>query len=587
MISLLPQDLINKIAAGEVVERPASVVKELTENAIDAGAKKISISLEQGGTTFIQITDDGCGMTENDAKMSLVRHATSKISSPDDLFNISSLGFRGEALASIASVSQFSLTTKHESSLSGYMVSLQSDEIEAVPTAANRGTQVTIKNLFYNVPARQKFLKKAQTEYTHILRYLQQFAMVHSSLDLTLLHNGKEIFHYLPGEWEERVAQVLGEEFQTRLVPVSGEMPGVKVEGMIAKPELVHATHKNQYLFVNERPVYDHFVSRSVLEAYDTLIPRGYHPAFALKITIDPSQVDVNVHPRKSEVKFLNPFPIMTTLKTAVRESLHAHDLTQTPELASVSSLYDAPSRTSSSVPAYKSAQKSNLMSFNPNRPSRQEVSQAMSFSEQMMGSIREIKKTPLEQKQWRIIGQIHLSFILVETPDGLQLLDQHAVSEIVNYFKIKKGYDEGVVTGQQLLIPTPVELSLEEMSLLEESNELLKKLGWEIDEISATSIQITSLPEILKVESISENIHEMLDAINEQRGMDIHKRELELIKYESCRSAIMFGDQLVHEEMESLLNQWMKTPNNAACEHGRPAAAKITIDQMRKFFNR
>lgn len=587
MIHLLPQDLINKIAAGEVVERPASVVKELTENAVDAKATKVEIKIEQGGVTLIQVIDNGIGMSEEDAKLSLVRHATSKISSSDDLFNISSLGFRGEALASIASVSQFDLVTKHQGCDSGFKVQLNGDEIDATPTAANQGTTVTVKNLFYNVPARQKFLKKAQTEYTHILRYLQQFAMVHPDLDLTLTHNGKEIFHHLPSSWEERVANVLGSEFQSRLIPVSGEIPGVQIEGLIAKPELVHATHKNQYLFVNDRPVYDHFVSRSVLEAYDTLVPKGYHPAFVVKVHVDPAQVDVNVHPRKSEVKFMNPFPIINALKNAVRQSLRDHDLTQTPEMSRITSSSNPSSSAPKHYPAYQSGSKTSLMNFSSSRPTPHQVSQAMEFSGQVLGTTRDIKKSPLEEKQWRIVGQIHLSFILVETPDGLQLIDQHAASEIVNYHRIKTAYDSGSVTSQQLLIPESIELNLEEMSLLAEHSNIFDKLGWEIDNLSAQSIQVSALPEILKVENINENIHEMLDELKEQKNLDISKRELELIKYESCRSAIMFGDEMTHEEMNSLLNGWMKTPNNAACEHGRPASAKITVGQMRKFFNR
>ncbi|MDZ4217006.1 MAG: DNA mismatch repair endonuclease MutL, partial [Candidatus Gracilibacteria bacterium] len=237
MIKLLPSDLINKIAAGEVVERPASVVKELTENAVDSRATRIEIKLEQGGSKLIQVIDNGSGMSEEDARLCLVRHATSKISSVDDLFNIHTLGFRGEALASIASVSQFSLVTRQEGSAQGSKVSLDAgQQLIWEPTAANEGTTVTVNNIFYNVPARQKFLKTPGTEFTHILRYLQQLSLIHPELELKLVHNTKTIFHYYRSDWQDRVEQVLGKDFSSKLLPLLARDEGIRIEGFIAKP---------------------------------------------------------------------------------------------------------------------------------------------------------------------------------------------------------------------------------------------------------------------------------------------------------------------------------------------------------------
>lgn len=577
MIKLLPQDLINKIAAGEVVERPASVVKELTENAVDAGATRVDIILEEGGTKLIQIADNGSGMNEDDAKLALVCHATSKISSADDLFNIHTLGFRGEALASIAAVSQFSIITKEEQAPHGFKVFL--DE-RLQPTreviSANKGTTVMVKNLFYNVPARQKFLKTPSTEFTHILRYLQQFALVHPELEISLEHNHKGIFHFFPTGLTPRVESVLGTEFSSKMLQIAAEQEGLQIEGYIAKPELIHATHKNQYLFVNGRPVYDHLISRAVLEAYDTLIPRGYFPAFVILLQIDPEKVDVNVHPRKSEVKFLQPSGIMSALTQLIRKKLNESDLIQERHFSSVAQLpktFHAPSVSEKS--------------WSTPQASPRHFKQSLSFGQEFSQGISSIRKSPLEERSWNVLGQIHLSFILVETPDGLQVLDQHAVSEIVNYHRLRTEHENGVISSQGLLLPASISVSHEEAAVIVEHQELLRQLGWEVDELSQTSFQLSSVPELLRVECLEEIFRGLIDLLRDDRHFSMSQRELELLKYEACRSAVMFGDALTMEEMKGLLNQWLETPNNAACEHGRPAAAKITVEEMRKFFKR
>ncbi len=591
MIKLLSQDLINKIAAGEVVERPASVIKELTENAADAGAKSIVIDLEKGGIELIRVTDDGKGMNEQDARLCLLRHATSKLSSVDDLFNIQTLGFRGEALASIASVSQFELITKSAEDTNAYRVTLnQQLEPQIEVHAANQGTTIQVKNIFYSVPARQKFLKTAQTELTHILRYLQNFALVHPSIELKIQHNGKQLFHYLSQSWEERVVSVLGKEFFGKLIPLEVETEELKISGFIAKPELVHATHKNQYLFVNERPVYDHMVNRSVLEAYDTLVPRGYFPAFVLRIDINPELVDVNVHPRKSEVKFKNLTGVIAPLKAGAHKALQAADLTQEKSLhenlfIQVPSFYPA-STQAKSFPS-KNYQSSFNAHSNTPRPSSAQVKQALNFSSSFSGSIREIQATPLEELGWRIIGQMHFSFILVETREGLQLLDQHALSEISNYHRLCEERKNGEICSQQLLIPEPLEVTTEEISLLEENKKLLESLGWSIDQLDSQSVQLSALPEILKIENIKNNFQDLITQLKESKELDMSSRELQLLKYEACRGAVMFGDALSTQEIEALVNHWLKVPNNAACEHGRPASARIPVEEMRRYFNR
>lgn len=590
MIQLLQQDVINKIAAGEVVERPASVVKEITENAADAGASSIEIQLENGGISLIQITDNGVGMEEEDAKLCLLRHATSKLRSADDLFNIQSLGFRGEALASIASVSQFEILTKTAESPHAYKIFLDKNLQPSVEiSAGNTGTRVTIKNLFYSVPARQKFLKTPTTELTHILRYLQNFALIHPEKELKLTHNGKQLFHYQISDWDQRVKAVLGQNFFDQLIPLLIDREGLQIKGFIAVPSLVHGTHKNQYLFVNERPVYDHMVNRSILEAYDTLVPRGYFPAFVLGMDIHPGEVDVNVHPRKSEVKFQNLSPIISALKHGVHQALQEGDLTQEKVLQEFGDIplpqgWSASNHTKA-IPSL--AKQSSFAQFPEKRPSSSQIKQSLDFSASFSGSVREIKQSALEEFQWRIVGQIHLSFLLVETPEGLQLLDQHALSEITNYNRLMKEHENAEICSQQLLIPELIELSPEELNILEENNDIMQSLGWSIDQVDSGSVQIEALPEILKIENINENIHDILTQLKESKDLDMTTRQLQLLKYEACRGAVMFGDALTSQEMEALVNKWLTVPNNAACEHGRPASARISVDEMRRYFKR
>ncbi len=587
-IHLLDQDLINKIAAGEVVERPASVVKELIENALDAQATRIVISLAKGGAEMIRIVDNGVGMSQQDAKMSLVRHATSKIQEAGDLFKLSSMGFRGEALASIASVSEFNLVTKRKEDELGTRVCLsKSQEVEATASAANTGTVVNVSHLFHNVPARKKFLKTAATEFSHILKYLQQLALVYPEREFRLEHNGKEIFHFHPEEFDIRVRQVLGAEAHSQLRPVDYEEFGIHVSGFISLPSWVHATHKNQYLFVNKRPVYDHLVSRSVLEAYQTMIPRGYHPTFVLKIDLPSDQVDVNVHPRKSEVKFLQPSQIITTLKRAVSTALRDADLIPKRSLTQGHVYQNTVPIQSPGIAVKRIATTTGPVAHFSKAPTRVQVQGAMSFSQSFSSGIEERKQAALDEHAWKVIGQAHASFILVETPEGIQILDQHALSEIVNYQKISKQYLESSVESQPLLLPETLDLTLEEVELMMDSKIILHKLGWDYDQISPNALQILALPEILKNENINDQFRDLVSQVHEQKSLEMTTRELELIKYQACRSAIMFGDILTKESMESLLNQWLSIDNNAACEHGRPSAAQLSTDEIRSFFNR
>lgn len=572
MIKLLPEDLINKIAAGEVVERPVSVVKELTENSIDAGATKIHISIEAAGTKLIQVTDNGRGMNEEDARLCLLRHATSKISSIEDLFSLRTLGFRGEALASIAAISQFTLITKPFGNLEGYRVTLgEYQKPEVHPAAAEPGTTVMVENLFYNVPARRKFLKLEATEFQHILRYLQQFCIIHPDIEITLEHNKQIIFSSQKNSLEERIQDLLGISFFESILPIEDMFPEGRIIGYIAKPIFVHASHKNQYLFVNRRPIYDYLISRSLLEAYETLIPKGYFPAYILSLELDPKTVDFNVHPRKAEVKFLHHSSVMDSIKKAAKKTLKKHNLIVDHRLFSGAK--------SPSFYTYEPHLKPELS----NSSSRESV---VSLPFHFSHGIQAIRN-PFEKRLWNIIGQIHNSFILVESPEGLQVFDQHAVSEIVNYSKLYKQYQQGAILSQQLLIPLAIHLSPEEKVLLEENRHIFEKLGWEITELSHQTFQVHIIPQVLRNEKIEINVHEILTSLKEEKILDIHSKELEILKYQACRGAVMFGDILSINEIKSLLSEWLEVENNTACEHGRPAVARITVDEMKKFFKR
>jgi DNA mismatch repair protein MutL len=600
-IQKLSQDVINKIAAGEVVDRPASVVKELTENAVDAGAATMVITIEQGGTKLIQVSDDGGGMDEENARLSIEPHATSKLNTITDLNSLHTLGFRGEALASISAVSQFELTTKTKDSISGIHLTHQSSQIHITETPAQTGTIIKVKNLFFNVPARQKFLKTVSTEFSHILNYVIQFSLIHPELNISLIHNSKTIINVKKSSWEKRVQKILGDEYFSQLVSLKYQSDSLTVKGFIGKPSYVHATHKKQHLFVNNRPVQDFILAKKVRDAYGTLIPRGYHPAYVLSLTINPEVVDVNIHPRKTEVKFQDQNAIYSAIYSAINQSIRNGNIISEADLSILknenSIMVSRSSRVSGSGfknPLDKKSLNSNAsiaasratMSQAPRSNMSSLSQESFHFSQSFKGGIS-FQKSGLEEREWKIIGQLNNSFILIETPEGLKVLDQHALSEIINYREISQKRENQGIDTQALLSPEIMVLNTQEEHVIAEHHELFKSLGWEVDRFSKNEYAIHAVPTSIIGKNIPEILRSMLDSILDESELNHLTFEEKTILSQACRSAVMFGDKLSMQEMEALISKWLHTEAKEACEHGRPSVININISELKKMFNR
>jgi DNA mismatch repair protein MutL len=590
LIKKLDQDLINKIAAGEVVERPASVVKELMENSIDAQANQIAIDLEKGGIDLIVIQDNGTGMSKEDASLSVERHATSKISTLEDLFNIQTLGFRGEALASISAVSQFILETKTKEGIEGTKLEIRDSKLEIRPYGCTEGTKITIKDLFYNVPARKKFLKTPLTEYNHILETITQFALINPQISFKLTHN-KTLILNLPkaNNWLERIKQVLGQDIAKDLLEL--KQPGtIEITGFIGKPEIARQNRKSQFIFVNKRAVSDFLIAKAVKDGYGSLIPRELNPVFVLNIKLPPQLVDVNVHPRKTEVKFKDMQEIYLTVLKTIQNCLAANLMP-----ARLKTETGQPVKTYTLKPQAASQTFKPSVSYQRNfkniqtKPSQ--ISQALEFSKQIL------KDEFVEQPEkavigaWRLIGQIHNSYLLIEAPSAILIIDQHAAAERILYERFKNDFATSNIKSQKLLLPLTLELSHREIEILKQSAEFLKNLGFDLESFSGNSFIVNSVPQELDKLDVKQTILGLINDLEEHdfnSAKSIDEKKDLVIKYAACRTAVKFKDRLASEEQIKLLQDVISMMDKInTCPHGRPFIMELTLDQLAKNFKR
>ena len=585
-IKLLPKELIDQIAAGEVVERPASVVKELVENSLDAGAKNISIEIENGGINLVKITDDGCGMSSTDALLSVAQHATSKIGNVADLFQIQTLGFRGEALASISSVSDFTLETRRAEDLSGTQIKIHDHQTENSAIGCPVGTSIAVRDLFYNIPVRKKYLKTAVTEFNNIVDLFLNYVLSYPEISFKLSHNGKMVYQYSSvTEWQDRLYEVLGAEISNFLIPVEFNSLELKVTGFIGRPQLARNNRRLQYLFVNKRPVNEFVIAKRIKDAYETLIPNNMFPVFLLHLHVEPSRVDVNVHPRKLEVRFSDPQKIYQLVYRCVSDALDKNELVKS---ILTPTFYSAPSVPESrpSTPGFSFQPSSNInsqpsMNYG-NRPANNWLPSTESAS-----FIRENQ----ENRDYRIIGQVHNSYIIVEAATGLRIYDQHAVSERVQYEKIKNDWLAGGIAKQQLLIPRTMSFSPGEASLLQTQLEKLVQFGFEITPFGQNDFAVNAVPQILAKKDYEAAIRELVSTLesndNENEGPEIDGAVNRVLNMMSCRSAVKFGDVLSFLEMTVLLDNLAKCDNRYTCVHGRPCVLEYPHAELEKLFKR
>jgi len=586
-VKILPDDLVNQIAAGEVVERPASVVKELVENAMDAGASEIEIQLEDGGKRLIEVSDDGSGMSETDALTALERHATSKIASFDDLLNVSTLGFRGEALPSIASVSRFTLLTCDNATGDGVEIDLVPGVERSVrPAARARGTTIRVCDLFETVPARRKFLKSADAELRQIVATVTSYALVSFRRSFRLTHNGRVVLD-LPAASDERdrVVQVLGSDVEPNLEPISMSVGSTRASGWVTRGARF-GSRRNQYLFVNGRLVKDRVLTHAISRATDAFDAHG-HPAIVLFLEIDPRLVDVNVHPAKTEVRFRDSGQAHVAVELGVRNALAGPEegagLMQARETAEsdggpVRDVPPTPGDSQSTLPPWPQGTLSPRYDATPlfqQNPVVQPPRQVAGFE----------REAPLGDLRGRVIGQYRDSYILVDMPDGLRLIDQHVAHERVLYEKLVKS-PPSAIGIQRLLQPVIYETGAAEKGLLETHLEELREVGFEIEPFSGNSFAISSIPTLMKRESVERFFRKLLDAAAADRS-HVEKLRDKLIATIACHAAIKVHRPMSGTEMSQLVADLLATDNPFACPHGRPIIVDIRHLDIEKHFHR
>ena len=580
-IKKLPENLINQIAAGEVIERPSSALKELIENSIDAAATEISIYLSDGGKTLIEVVDNGKGMTLDDLSMCLERHATSKISD-GDLMCIDSLGFRGEALPSIGSIANLCIESFDKSKSEAWKISIINSKKHVEPSIIRFGTKVTITDLFFKVPARLKFLKTNGTEIRYCKEVVKHLAMSHPKISFTLTIDSKNIFYWDKSErnnfegTKNRLNQVMGEDFINSSVSVEMERDGLMLAGMVGMPTLNRNTGREQYLFVNNRPVKDRNLIGALRGAYKGLIENNRFPVAVLFIDIIPQDVDINVHPAKAEVRFKDSAKVRSIIVSGVRKSLESAGLNTATEISNA--LIDKMSFSTKSI---------NEINYDSNNLDLNNIniSPSSRFTENFDSDSFEKKKTyPLGSA----IAQAHGTYIISENENGLILIDQHAAHERIVLEKIRAGFLNSNIQKQILLIPEVIELTEDHFDVIIKQKDNLLKLGLAIEEFDTNTILVREHPAILDKVNFSTLIKDIADEIiNFGSEFILSERLDNICGNMACHSSIRSGRLLLTSEMNALLREMEVTPNSSQCNHGRPTFIKLSVKDIEKLFGR
>ena len=576
-IKILPEILSNKIAAGEVVERPASVVKELIENALDAGGRKIIIEVEKGGSALIRVSDNGAGMGHDDALMAIERYATSKIYNDSDLFAIKTLGFRGEALPSIAAVSRFSLVTRDRNAEFGTEINIEGGKIKQVTEiGAPPGTMITVKQLFYNTPARRKFLKTIATEMGHVADGIAGIALGWPDIQFKLLHNGKTLKHW-PSATDpfDRVVDVIGKDFKNELYRIKRDANAISISGWVSSARITRSTSRGIYVFVNGRLVRDRVIQHALIEGYAQRLMKGQFPVAVLFIHVPFDQVDVNVHPTKHEVRFANQKRVHEAVAGAVTEILKVTDRSGW-----------GLKKTSEPIPSHISEQVSPFR-FRPHLIPSDNM-RPLSAG----GSTEPPDQTTLWGKKrfadLRVIGQLHNTYILCESAEALILIDHHAAHERILYEQIKNRSSAAPTSAQRLLIPETIECGYKESSTLERLIPDLKEVGLEIEPFGGNTFVVTSVPSLLSGREIKPLIIEIIEKMVEvgfAPGLENVIDECLILM--ACHGAMRANQPLTDKQIRLLLEQLDGCDNPSHCPHGRPTWIRWTTPIIEKSFKR
>lgn len=603
MIKILSNSTINKISAGEVIERPSSVVKELIENAIDADATKISITLECSGKNLIVIKDNGFGMTKDDLELAVLRHATSKLDEAD-LLNINSFGFRGEALPSIGAISKFKITSKKRENSSSYSLSVIGGKIEPTILAnINEGTIIEVRDLFFATPARLKFLRSDKTELAAIVLVVKKIALAHPAISFTLSHDGREIINVKsrehPNTIKDRIEEILGKEFTENATEVSLFRDGVEIYGYSSIPTYNRAASDDQFLFINNRPVKDKILNIALKVSYQDYLARDRHPVSVLFIKLNPHFVDANVHPAKSEVRFHDPNLIRRLVISAVKDAL-AHSSNQVSNIASSAAL-DYMRPTSLSFQSFNERSTNNQGRFQLPTSHTQNLPISARLDYAVSNTNLLIKTTPqsnveapsLEKDTDFPLGaaktQLHGTYVISQTPDSIIIIDQHAAHERIGYEKIKEQIEKNGLIKQRLLIPSIIELpDTQRAELLNEHKLLLADLGLTIEKFGKNSIIVSEIPSLVGDININQLVHDLADHL-QSMGEHIALSELieRITETYACHYAIRAGRVLNAKEMNGLLRLMENTPFSGQCNHGRQTYVELKFKDIEKLFGR
>ncbi len=605
IIKLLPDAVANQIAAGEVIQRPASAVKELLENAIDAGSDTISLVIKDAGKALIQVNDNGFGMSETDARLSFERHATSKIKSADDLFNINTKGFRGEALASIAAIAQVELKTKVEDNDLGTQIIIEGSEVKEQEVCnCSKGTSFSIKNLFFNVPARRNFLKSNPVEVKHIIEEFQRVAMVHAEIAFSMYNNGNEVFNLNKGSFRQRITGIFGDKINQKLVPVTENTDIVTVEGFVSKPEFAKKTRGEQYFFVNDRFIKNAYLNHAVQNAFDQLLSKDQFPSYFLKLTIDPSKIDINIHPTKTEIKFEDERAIYAIIRTAVKQALGKFNISPTLDFEQESS-FNVPllkSTDSIKTPSIKVNKDYNPFETKTVAPevkkqSTENWESLYSSFEKDSAEIIEHQEKKGEQQvispQWdeeeevkQTLLQLHSKYILTQLKSGSLIIDQQRAHERILFEDFSKNLEQGKGNTQQLLFPETIDFTTADAELLNELNTEIKNLGFDIDKMGKSSFVVSGVPTELN----EQNVKKILEGLLEQ--FKLNESELKLKKHENlaismARSAsIKSGKNLSYEEMKALVDQLFACEMPYSLPNGKPTIITLNLEDLNQQFD-